>query len=98
MTTLDILKAARERLVKDGWAQGHFTNVDGEHCMLGAVMEVVPVDADGYSEADHYTHARYELGKAVGTQNLLEWNDYPGRQVDEVLVAFDKAIATLEAA
>lgn len=82
-----LLIEGRER-IEQGWCQ-HKTRERGAVCVIGALH-------DGRSGVDEpYYAAMRRLGRAVGLAwSLLPlWNDAPGRTKDEVLAAFDKAIA-----
>lgn len=99
MTTVEVLRAARELLVTKGWGQKFFENKKtGCFCVIGALNEV----SGGHS---HVTRgpsyaAGLTLARAVGLSDrsrLLTWNDSWARTKDEVLAAFDRAIAAEEA-
>jgi hypothetical protein len=85
-----LLIEGRER-IEQGWCQGRF-EAKGSFCMLGAIRY------------DHQTTkwrraARKRLARALGLgqeadgNHIPNWNDAPGRTKDEVLQAFDRAIA-----
>jgi hypothetical protein len=87
MTTLQILKKARERIAK-GWTKGDMRKrvKDGmAYCALGAIKA---------SGAKAYAQAYPWLQAAVGGEevSVMIWNDSPKRTKGEVLAAFDRAI------
>lgn len=97
MSALQVLEGARRRL-ETGWVQGFFAadeNGDGvdvnsplacRWCSGGAIR--VESDEDGV-----YYAARCLLTTAIESISIADWNDEPGRTKEEVLEAFDKAIA-----
>ena len=86
MTTRETLIAARAAIVACGWAQGCYRNTRGQVCALGAIEAATGrMGAEGEPAAAALT-------LAVGGR-LAAWNDAPGRTVEEVLSAFDRAIA-----
>jgi hypothetical protein len=92
MTAAEILRSAKELLIRDGWCQFRMMSPDGEHCMVGAV------NRDGLSYRHiHQAHQCLKIsiwGDCDNYLNLLtSWNDTLGRTVDEVLAKFDEAIA-----
>lgn len=86
MTTLEHLQTAARLLVMGGFCRGTYSNEAGQHCILGAVRAVAP-------EYFVVPAAVYTLTDALGSHNLANWNDTPGRTKDEVLELFNYAIA-----
>lgn len=105
MNTVDILKAAKQLLVDKGWTQEAFArDTTGDKvrawagearcfCGIGAIRAAVGGIQPGEP-------ACYALADAIGAkdcyEDFFEFNDAPGRTVDEVLAVFDKAIAAEE--
>lgn len=103
MSALEILRGARALLVDKGWVQG-VAAVDGDGycvgsskatvcrlCALGAIWR-----SAGGSLTKEAIDVEAVMNKVAGG-SIAEFNDAPGRTKDEVLAAFDKAIASLEA-
>ena len=106
-TTLQILRKARKLIEKpERWCKGDAAkDRAGENedvmsrkaaafCMAGAVVR-----ASGGWCREYYT-ARDHVEAVIGSHALdalAEWNDAPRRTHAQVLRAFDKAIAKLEA-
>jgi hypothetical protein len=61
-------------------------------CSVGAICA-----AEGLEGMWSDTRSIKALKKVLGTDDVSEWNDAPERTHDEVLAAFDKAIALAEA-
>lgn len=77
-----LLIEGRER-IEQGWCQ-YATRKDGAVCMVGAI----------YTTVDNtYCDAVRRLQRVIDMVDIVVWNDAPGRTQDEVLDAFDKAIA-----
>ena len=97
------LKAARELIAK-GWTQSMSArDVSGEpvrptspravcFCTLGALNRATD---DELARSDNCMRL---LRIAIGCLFIHEWNDAHGRTQEEVLAAFDKAIAACEGA
>jgi hypothetical protein len=98
VSTLEILKAAREKIAKpENWTKGFAArNIHGHvtaavarnavcWCCLGAMWSL---NADGYLNAEDAFRA------ATGEDSIANFNDTHTHA--EVLAAFDKAIAALE--
>ena len=88
MTTREVLLGAAEYLRKYGWIQWETGNHGGPRCALGA-LESVDIDSV-------YDDAEYRLLRTVGASSVVKWNDAPGRTVEEVIAAFEKAAAECE--
>lgn len=92
---LCVLLAARTLIDCEGWTQGGFRHVasDGrvERCMLGAVIDAA---LTGYGLQ---ANTQMRLRGVLGGVAPMAWNDAPGRTKEEVLSAFDRAIAAEEA-
>ena len=108
MTTGEILLWARGRIAQ-GWCQGvDARDARGQRCspwhsdarswsMLGAlvVSEAADDDVLGHASRGELGDAVALLAEAVGTSSLQAWNDDPVRTPEEVLAAFDRALALL---
>lgn len=91
MTTLEHLKAARQRIA-NGWHQANNwpEGMDPHDpatpcCLLGALVITDP----------HERGAAMLLRHTLDTPFLAKWNDAPERTQREVLDLFDRAIASL---
>lgn len=95
MTTIEILKGARA-LIEKGWCQGRYaTDTNGApasersdnavcFCISGALFRL---------GAGAGAPASYAVRAAIDYAYLVAWNDKRGRTKEQVLAAFDKAIA-----
>ncbi len=84
-----LLIEGRER-VERGWCQGKMRGW-GKVCAMGAIWPMNRIITE-----TAYEGAYARLHRAVGGRpewGVPQWNDVPGRTQDEVLAAFDKAIA-----
>lgn len=103
----EILTRARELIVEKGWQQGS-TVVIEKQCVatamedawkeLGRSLVDFEYSRDAISTAIELpripvTRANDPLDVPYWGRNLMYWNDKPGRTVEEVLAAFDKAIS-----
>lgn len=91
MTTVTILKTAREHIQKYGWTQGEYGRLTGPCCIAGSVFVTHPTMSLNLNKPFVF------LQKAIGADSIPAWNDTSGRTVEEVLAVFDRAIALAEA-
>ena len=101
MTAHEILVAAKQELLTRGWTQGAFENPEtGEVCALGALNRAVggqPLMMLLTVESERvHTRAWQLLEAATGCAEVHRWNDDPARTPEDVLQAFDRAIALAE--
>lgn len=99
-TTVEILREARG-YVEQGWTQGEDardeagdpTPPEGSRavcwCMSGACIRADPGSMG--------TAVNTPIRDAIGEYWYVKWNDAPERTKEEVLAAFDRAIAAEEA-
>jgi hypothetical protein len=94
MTTVEILRAAREQIVTKGWWRGDFDIAQpGSSCIANACM-----DASGEPIGeDRRLLARLLGDKDEAIETIFAWNDAPERTLDDVLALFDRGIAAAEA-
>lgn len=83
--TTKLLMAARERIER-GWCQGAGRSREGV-CAIVALADAAEPD-----DREAFTAAHLLMSRIVGG-GLSDWNDAPGRTKEEILVAFDRAIA-----
>jgi hypothetical protein len=93
------LRAARQLLVDEGWWQaGPGAAIHrGRNCTLMAAYW----QAERDDQADLRDRLYAYLCQAIGTQSeathtIARWNDTPGRTLDQVLAAYDRAIDLAE--
>lgn len=85
MKTSDVLQAARQLLIDEGWCQGQLVNDCGQYCSLGAINAV--------DQNDIGLEAKNALRHILSVGSVGLWNDAPGRTVVEVLALYDDAIS-----
>ena len=91
MTPHEILRQAKAMILRCGWVQVTFADAGGL-CPIGAIHRVPQ------SALRDQDTAKQLYAVAVGIDgecpwNVIGWNDAPGRTPEEVLEAFDRAIA-----
>ena len=101
MTAHEILIAAKAELLTRGWHQGAFQNAEtGEVCALGALNRAACGQPLMMLLTDEgvrvHMRAWQLLESAIGCAEVHVWNDDPARTPEEVLAAFDRAIALAE--
>ena len=106
MTAHEILIAAKAELLTRGWYQGAFENpAAGGVCAIGALNCAVSGQADMFEWSDvaedvQRAHVRawqlLESAIGCGSAGVHVWNDDPARTPEEVLQAFDLALALAE--
>lgn len=98
MTTHEVLVAARN-MVQKGWWHSPDGCREGHVCAGIAIMDAAPShEVFGFEREAYRTLASIlgldiACGAGIDILPIYQWNDAPGRTVEEVLAAFDKAIA-----
>jgi hypothetical protein len=100
MLTSEYLKRAKAVMLARGWTTGTSINHVNEVCVYGALAiagGAMPTAELQYPYARGESEARRVFLKAVGSGSIIIWNDATGRTPEQVLAAFDAAIALAEA-
>lgn len=100
LTVLDLLKQGKTNILERGWAQGEYWNEHGQLCAMGAIDAChswnngpFHMPPDTWSKLRDET--AFALSSAVpypSNKFIIEYNDDPGRTVEEILAVYDKAI------
>ena len=108
MTTVELLEKAKKKIEK-GWCQetlakdakGRIVSERSrdacQWCSVGAILAALPIkewrkeQEIGFSTLAETMEGFLE--KAMGSVSVAHWNDRPGRTQQQVIAAFDKAIA-----
>lgn len=97
MKLIDILRAGKARIERDGWCQGDDKALEENHpfgCCVATSM--VFLDGDGIDT----TTAAIDLFKRANgldmQKDVAHWNDDEDRTLEEILTGFDKAITLAE--
>lgn len=103
MSNADILKAAKHILTEGTWVQGdHLACAGGDcgcYCAATAIGEAINLAGIKRCMDIHPAFGIFKNAAGIPlTDGIGGWNDAPERTKDEVLAAFDKAIALAEAA
>lgn len=95
MADLKAILISARQIVERGWTKGKFRSVvDGVECFcsLGAICKSSP-DSDSYNAALD----RFALANGISCrQSVPRWNDAKRRTREQVLAAFDRAIANAD--
>ena len=91
-----LLAFAADR-VERGWCQGMYMSPDlKKTCMVGAILdEQMKRPPEPKSLRTEYERMVYAVRRETGAYHLTEWNDTPGRTVEEVATALRAAIRWL---
>ena len=88
MTPSEILLAAARHLREHGWRQG--PKPEPPDNVLEAIRRAGRVEIDStHLNATYFAAER--LRKLVGKLSITEWNDAPGRTVEEALAVLEEA-------
>lgn len=88
-----LISRAAQILRTGGWCQGDYSNyTTGEHCIVGALLAASTVEGQDAAYSRAKTLVRLAIGIYPDTGGSIpRWNDEPGRTVDEVLDALERA-------
>ena len=93
MTVLELLRAGRENLRKNGWVQQTWEN-NNKHCAIGVMRH--------YFLAGKCCMSEYSLAtKAIAAElppeysSVIAYNDMPGTMKEDILVLYDRAISRI---
>lgn len=98
MKSSEILTKAKNIILERGWGQGDeetvFNTSDTPPCCVATALSYACNasinEMDGYRRARDWFTCANDMG---GYDTIVKWNDAPERTKDEVLAAFDAAIA-----
>lgn len=99
MLISEVLIRAKDELLTRGWCQGTYRNDAAAVCALGAII-AASCDAPSVDFGTGFViRAEAALHRAIGLSPLrgvMQWNDEPTRTPEQVLDAFDAAIAIVQ--
>lgn len=106
LKTSELLRKAADEIRRRGWYQGDYGSDVSNFstcavCSMGAVRAVLSPTGDAWGGTRTYSRLKAERAActlvelAVG-EILPNWNDAPGRTVEEVLDVFEKAAVAAE--
>lgn len=96
MTLADILRAGKANIERRGWAQGDVAVFCGPPDGPCCVATSLPKLGDDYDRSLLAIDLFKQINNIDPMIGIGEWNDDPARTKEEVLTAFDKAIALAE--
>jgi ABC-type amino acid transport substrate-binding protein len=108
LSTVDVLRRAKQVLIERGWTQGAYECISKDACGVCAIGAINAAAHDGDADWESYQQpqpvmmavARMEEAVAAytddGPDGIVGFNDDVAKSVDDVLAAFDKAIALAE--
>jgi hypothetical protein len=84
------LMRAKQYIEEHGWCPLGWSPSGGgaARCAVGALHAAAKPGVNRWDSPAHRV-----LAEAIGSINQPKWNDTPGRTVEEVYAAFDRAIA-----
>ena len=88
-----IIRAAKTRIEKQGWAHGYPGASPGPVCVIVALSDVA---GGQYFRCRHFVE-RAITGDAGGSVYIGRWNDRPERTLDDVYQMLDRAVALASA-
>lgn len=82
---------AAEHLRKAGWLQGDWGEAEGPRCVGGALSLVTYERADSSAACYARCEARNALCRVIGDDDIVTWNNTPGRTKEQVISALTAA-------
>lgn len=103
---VDVLQRAKAVIQERGWQQESYGTPEGPVCAIGALRVVLtgsPTGGIPHDEYSIYRQSVWALGRTLNNHedwdlyasDVVDYNDMPGRQVNEILEVFDNTIARL---
>ena len=101
------LRAAADVLARDGWKQETYGSPAGCKCLYGALHYIasdgeyvtdIELSNEQERRADWLASQVMPIISALDCNELIDWNDAPGRTADEVIDALRAAAAAADAA
>ncbi len=98
MTIADILRAGKANIETKGWVQGDEEAFDGKNgCCVGTSVSGRNLPGEFDLERSLDALRLFKIANGIDLDlGVGDWNDFPARTKEEVLTAFDKAIALAE--
>lgn len=93
MTASEILRQGKANIIARGWCQGDELAIHGPSG--GPCCAATALSTSGWGDWQQVDDALEFIKDAVGVDRRVDiatWNDAPGRTVEEVLAAYDRAI------
>ena len=90
MNTVEILQAAKEHLIENGWCKQDLWNAEGQACAMGALFSVGKHGA--ISRAMDFLIASVPTCSTAGYRTVPGFNDDPDVGFNEVMGLYDNAI------
>ena len=85
----DALNGAADLILRDGWCQNQYRDVNGCRCITRALADAcgVPIDCVHWWHHQTYRDADAVLRRITGRNSISGWNDDSGRTKAEVVAA-----------
>lgn len=87
--TLTDAEKAKSLLLERGWCQGPYSTIDDPICLVSALWYVTNIDHNAVAQAVEAMGFR-------SPRDAIQWNDAPGRTLDEVLERLDRAVGAVD--
>lgn len=97
VTAAMILRRAAARLISNGWQQHAFGEPGGPTCAGGAIHYTC-VEAGTYEQIENVEDEALKAVRRRTRLRLADWNDVPGRTLEDVILTLTGAASDLEAA
>lgn len=99
----EIVASAIKVLNEKGWCQGGYSNASGQHCLAGALNQVIFGDGDPFSQngilrsTDEMFAIKSQIRSAIEKKiapvdamiPIAKWNDAPERTQQDVVKVLD---------
>lgn len=100
MTSVQVLRKARNFLIRHKWGKGEYHNPDNNsYCAIGALRAVAPKHEDREDSWYYLDQAamKYDKDKNIYRASMIWFNDQASTRKKDVIKVYDEAIALAQA-
>lgn len=94
--SIELLKAAKERLFTTGWLKGDLGEQEGPNCILGALYRERTSLECKNNVFTKTVNSLYNCPGIIGIRGVADFNDDENTTFDDIVDLLDKTVKSLE--